>query len=260
MLRQIVINNERVHSVVHEPLAHRGAGKRREVLICRRVRRRRGNNCRIRHRAFAFENIESPRDVGILLSDCDVNAIKRPIILVALFFGGLVQARLTDDCVDGDSRFSGRAITDNEFALSAADWNHRVERHDPGLDRLADAAALDHAGRNLFERIRRFTLDRSFVVERLSEGIDDAAEKAFANRNLEKFSRSLHFVAFGNFRGFAEQNRTDLCLFEVQCETENTVRELDHLVEHHVAQAFDASDAIAGFADDADVALGCRCF
>ena len=47
----------------------------------------------------------------------------------------------------------------------------------------------------------------------------------------------------------------DFGFLEVQREAEDAARELDHLVEHDVAQAFDAGDAVADFAHDADVAL-----
>ena len=61
-------------------------------------------------------------------------------------------------------------------------------------------------------------------------------------------------------RVVAEQNCADFSFFEVQRKTEDSVRKFDHLVEHDVAQAFDARDAVAGFADDADVAFGGRGF
>ena len=35
---------------------------------------------------------------------------------------------LVDNGVDGDSRFSNLAVTDDEFALAAANWNHGVNR------------------------------------------------------------------------------------------------------------------------------------
>src|SRR5205807_6482743 len=57
-----------------------------------------------------------------------------------------------------------------------------------------------------------------------------------------------------------EQNRADFGFFQVQGDPEHAVRKFDHLVEHHVAQAFDACDAIAAFTDNADIALRCRCF
>ena len=37
VLGEIVVNDQRIHAVVHEPFAHRRAGERREVLVGGRV-------------------------------------------------------------------------------------------------------------------------------------------------------------------------------------------------------------------------------
>src|ERR1700730_3388351 len=132
----------------------------------------------------------------MLLTDRDLDAIKRPKILIAFLFTSFVQARLADDGVDRDRRFASRAVANDQLALTATNRNHRVDRHDSGLDRLTAALPLDHSRSDFFERIKCFSLDRSFVVQRLTEGVYHATEKRFANRNLEKFSRSLRFVAF----------------------------------------------------------------
>src|SRR5205085_10060669 len=47
---------------------------------------------------------------------------------------------------------------------------------------------------------------------------------------------------------------------EVEGQAKDAARKLDHLVEHDVAQAFDAGHAVAGFADNADVAFARRGF
>ena len=138
MLGQIVVDDQRVHAVVHEPLAHRRAGKRRQVLVGGRIGRRRRDDDGVGHRAGFFEHRDDPRDRGLLLADRDVDAVERTIVLVAGRFGRFVQPRLADDRVDADGRLAGRAVADDQLALAAADRNHRVDRHDAGLHRLAD--------------------------------------------------------------------------------------------------------------------------
>jgi hypothetical protein len=71
-------------------------------------------------------------------------------------FGGLVDARLVDDRVHADGRLAGGTVADDQFALAAANRNHRVNRHDAGLHRLADGFAFDDAGRDFFDRIKAF--------------------------------------------------------------------------------------------------------
>ncbi len=66
----------------------------------------------------------------------------------------------------------------------------------------------------------------------------------------------LDLRAFHDVLVVAEQDRADLGFFEVEREADDAVRELDGLVEHHVAQALDAGHAVTDLAHDADVALG----
>ena len=67
---------------------------------------------------------------------------------------------------------------------------------------------------------------------------------------------ALDFVAFFELRVVAEDDGADFGFFEVQREAGDAVAEVEHLVQHHVAEAFDLGDAVADFADDADVLLG----
>ena len=88
----------------------------------------------------------------------------------------------------------------------------------------------------------------------------DATEQSFADWHLEQLACGLGLVAFHDLCRIAEQNRADFGLFEIERQAEHAARKLDHLVQHDVAEPFDARDAVAGFADNADVALARRGF
>ena len=203
---------------------------------------------------------ERARHVGIFLTDRDVDTVKRPIILIALVLSCLVQTGLADDRVDGDGSFAGCAIADDQLALAATDRNHRVNGHEAGLHRLIDAAALDDARCNCFQRIKCFGFDRSLVIERLAECVYHTAQKRLADGNRQESASCFSFVAFGNQRVVAHQNGAHFSFFKIERETVNAVGKFDHLVKHHVAQTLDARHAVAGFAHNADVALGRGCF
>ena len=138
VLGKIVVNDQRVHAVVHEPLAHRRAGKRREILVGGRIGRGGHDDNRVRHRAGLVQHGDDARHVRLFLADGDVNAIQRAIILVSGLLRREVDAAPVDDGVDADGRLARRTVADDQFALAAADRNHRVNRHDAGLHRLAD--------------------------------------------------------------------------------------------------------------------------
>ena len=91
VLGEIVVNDQRVHAVVHEPFAHRRAGERREVLVRRGIGRRRHDDDRVRHRAGFFEHGDDARDLRLLLADRDVDAVERTEILVACGLCGPVE-------------------------------------------------------------------------------------------------------------------------------------------------------------------------
>ena len=133
---------------------------------------------------------------------------------------------------------SRRAIADDQLALAAADRNHRVDGHDPGLHRLADGPALDDPGRELLDRIGDAAVDRPLAVERLAERVDDAAEQPFADRHLEQLAgRRGPRRLPASLRVVAEDDDADLGLVEVQRQAGDAVAEVEHLVQHHVGQS-----------------------
>ena len=215
---------------------------------------------RVGHRAGLLEHRDDAGDRGLLLADRDVDRVERPVARVAGGLGGAVEPRLADDRVDADRRLAGRSIADDQLALAAADRDHRVDRHDAGLDRLPDRTAADDPGRQLLDRIRHRARDRALAVERLAERVDDASEQALADRHLQQPPGRADFVAFLQLRVVAEDDDADLGLVEVQRQAGDAAAEVEHLVEHRVGETLDPGDAVADLADDADSLPGRRRF
>ena len=53
----------------------------------------------------------------------------------------------------------------------------------------------------------------------------------------------------------AENDRANFGFFEVECEADDAVAEVQHLVGHAVGQSLDLRDTVGTFADDADILL-----
>src|SRR5439155_26254908 len=98
------------------------------------------------------------RDLRLLLADRHVDAQE-------------VAALLVDDRVDGEGRFAGLPVADDQLALAAADRDHRVERLDPGLHRRVYRLPEDDAGRDALRDPRRRRTDGPFAVDGLPEAI-----------------------------------------------------------------------------------------
>ena len=98
--------------------------------------------------------------------------------------------------------------------------------------------------------------DRPFIVDRLAERVDDAADHGIADRNAHDASGALYLVAFLDFGVFAEQHRADLIFFEVHGDAGHAVRERQKFAGHDVVESIDTRDAVAQGDDGARLVHG----
>src|SRR5690606_31979851 len=175
-----------------------------------------------------------------LLADRDVDALDAGTALV-------------DDRVDRNGGLARLAVADDQLALAAADRHHRVDGLEPGLHRLVDGFSRDDAGRDFLDRRRLRGFDRALAVDRLAQGIHDAAEQRFADRHFENAARRLDGVAFGDVLVVSEHDRADRILLEVQRQSERVLGELEHFAVACVGEPVNAHDAVGHADDGADV-------
>src|SRR5205807_7220233 len=120
-----------------------------------------------------------------LLADRDVEAVH-------------VLAPLIQDRVDRDRGLARLAVADDELALAAADVRHRVDRLDPGLERLLHRLPVDDARRLELERAPLVRLDRPAAVERVPERVDDAAQERLADGDARHAPRAADGLALAD--------------------------------------------------------------
>ena len=70
-------------------------------------------------------------------------------------------------------------------ALAAADGEHGVDRAHAGVERLADRVAVHRVDRPAQHRLEARVADRAAAVDRRAVRIDDAAEQAVADRQVQ---------------------------------------------------------------------------
>src|SRR4029078_3728265 len=99
-----------------------------------------------------------------------------------------------------------------ELAWPRSNRNHRVNRHDTGLHRLTDAAALDHPGGNLLQRIKGFRFDFALAIERFREGVDHTTEQPLPDGDGEQATSRFCLIAFRYLGGVIEENSAHLGL------------------------------------------------
>ena len=240
VLRQVVVDDQRVAGAVAEELAERARRVRADVEQRRGVGRGGRDDDRVAHRVGFFERPHDLRHRGLLLADRVVDADDARVLLV-------------QDGVDGDGGLARLPVADDQLALTAADRHHRVDGLEAGLERLVHALPIDDAGRQALDGRELLRRDRALAVDRLAERVDDAAEQFVADRHRDDAAGALDQVAFLDVPELAQQHGADAFLLEVERDAEHAVRKLEHLARHRVLDAVHAGDAVADRHDAADL-------
>ena len=170
MLGKVIIDDQRIAPVLHELFANGAAGIRSDILQRSRLIRGSNHHDGMCHGAVLFQDADGAGHGGFFLPDGNIDADQ-------------VLAFLIDDRVNGDGRFAGLAVADDEFALAAPDGDHRINGLDAGLDRGIHILAFDHASGDAFDGTVIRELDRPFAVDRFAQGIDHPADQPIANRD-----------------------------------------------------------------------------
>src|SRR3984893_12858118 len=239
LLGEVVIDDDRVHAVVAEILAHGAAGERRQELHRLRIGGGGGHDDRVVERALLLQH---PDELGYgraLLPDRDIDAIELDLLVA-----GGVEGFLVEEGIERDRGLAGLAVADDELALAAADRDQGVDRLEAGRHRLVHGFAWDDAGR-LHVHALAPAHDRALVVDRIAERIDDAAEQALADRYVHDGAGALDDLAFLDLAVLAEDDDADIVGFEIERHAAYAVLELDHLAGLHIVEAVDARNAVA---------------
>ena len=103
-----------------------------------------------------FEFAHHIGDSRSFLPDADVDAFN-------------VGTLLVDDRIDGQRRFTGLAVTDNQPALSTTNRDHRVDGLQTSLHRLIYRLALNNPRCNTLDWHKIFGFYRTLTVNRLTQ-------------------------------------------------------------------------------------------
>src|SRR3979411_1237767 len=240
LFRQIVVDDDGMHAIVAEVFAHGAAGERRDVLHRRRIGRGGCDGDRTFQRALLFQHLDELRHGRALLADRDINAIQLDLLV-----GLRVERLLVEDGVERDRGLAGLAVTDDQFALAAADRDQRVDRLETGRHRLVDRFARNDAGRLDVDAHPLVGLDPAPAVDRIAERIDDPAEQALADGSIDDGAGALDGLTFLDLAVGAENHDADVVGFEIERHAAGAVLELDHLAGLDIVEAVDAGNAVA---------------
>ena len=232
VLGQIVVNNQRIAAVIHELFRHGAARVGRDVLHRRGIGRGCGHDGGVLHRAVFLQRLLHGGDGGSLLADGNINADHAGVLLV-------------DDGIHRNRGFAGLAVTDNQFALTAADRNHGVHGDITGLQGRIDRAALDDGRGFRFHRAVALGADGLLAVNGAAQRVHHAAEQSLAHGNGDDSSGALDVAALLDAAGLIQQDNTDVVAFQVECNAELIALKAEQFVVAAAGKTGNVRNAVA---------------
>src|SRR5579859_2538368 len=232
VLGQVIIDDKRVASRLHELFTHRAARVGRDVFERRGVGCARYHDDGMLHRALFFQNGLCARYGRVLLTNSHVDADQ-------------VFALLVDDGVDSYRRLTRLAVADQQFALAAPDGDHAVNGFDTGLHRGVHRLARNHARSHALDGARLIRNDRPFIVDWLAQWVNHAANQRVTNGNRDHAARRAHFVVFTNMCIIAQDGAAHRFLFEVKGHAHDPgAGKFYQFQILHILQTVDARDTV----------------
>jgi hypothetical protein len=175
----------------------------------------------------------------LFLANSDVDAVE-----FLGFIRTVVETLLIENGVEGDSGFTGLTITNDQFSLTAAYWDERVDGFQTSLHRLVYGLSGNNTWSFDVNASTFFTRNGSLTIKGITEWIDDTSEKFWAYWYIDNSTGTTNNIAFLNFSIVTEHYDTNIIRFQVQSHTLNTAVEFDHLFSLDVLETMDARNTV----------------
>ncbi len=238
LLREVVVDDQRIAARVAEILADGSTGERSVELHCCGVGGGGGHNNGVGHSALLLKVLHQVGNRRALLSASHINAVYRVT--------GVVEILLVDDSIDGDGGLARLTVAYDKLTLAPSDGNHRVDSLDACLQRLLDRLAEDDAGSLALDgHIEQLALDGTLAVDRFADGVDDAAHKLLANLDRGDAFGALHRVALVDGVAIGKHHHTHVVLLKVLHDALLAGGKLYKLTALGVVQTINTRNAVA---------------
>jgi len=156
----------------------------------------------------------------------------------------LEDSLLVDDGVDSDGGLAGLSITNDELTLSTANRHERVDSLEASLHRLVHGFPRDNARRLQLNSGTLGGVNGTLTIDRVTEGINDAAEKFVTDGHIDDRAGPLDDIAFLDLSIVTENDNTDVVSLQVESHTLGARLELNHLTGLDLGETEDSGDTV----------------
>ncbi len=152
---------------------------------------------------------------------------------------------MINDRVDGNRRFTGLSVTNDQFTLTAANGYHRINRLDTCLQGFLHRFTKNHTRGFPFQRhFKTFPRYRSFTIDGFTQCIDYTTNHSFTNFNGSDLAGAFHFRTFLDSAGLSHQYYTHIIFLKVQCNSTNATFKFHQFTITNIAQPIHTGNAI----------------
>ena len=239
LLGEIVIDDESVLAVVTEVLADSAGGVRSEELKRSRVGGSGGNDDGVVHGLVLLERTHNVGDGGSLLADGSVDAVELlgNITLVEVLL-------LVDDGIDSNGGLASASIANDQLTLASADGHEGVDALEASLHGLVHGLSGDDAGSLELNTLTVVAADGAEAIDGVTERVDDTAEQALTNGDIDDGAGSLDDIALLDLSIVTKDDNTNVVSLEVEGHTLGARGEFNHLTGLDLHETEDSRDTI----------------
>ena len=194
LLGEIVVDDESVLSVITEVLTDGASRVRSQELEGSGIGGGSSDDNRVFHAISVVEKAHNVGNSGSLLSNGDVDAVKRLGVVTSLEDGLLVN-----NSVDGDSGLTGLSITNDQFTLASANGHERVDRLETSLHRFVHGFSRNNTWGFQLDSSTFVSDDRASAINGVTKRVNNSAEHTLSNGDINDRSCSLDNITFLDF-------------------------------------------------------------
>jgi hypothetical protein len=214
LLGQIVIDDQRVTTVVTEPFTNSSTRERSKVLKRSGFGSGGSNNDGVLEGIVALKGADELSNSGTLLTNSNVDTVQ----LLGFIRTG-VPVLLVKDGVESDSSLTSLTITNNQLTLTTTDGNHGVDRLDTSLHRFANGVTGQNTGSLDLDTGTANAVERTLTINGVTKGIDNTTKKTGTDGNVNNSTSTLDGITFLNQTIVTEDDNTDVIGFQVKGHT-----------------------------------------
>mmetsp|Transcript_8630 Transcript_8630/g.10112 ORF Transcript_8630/g.10112 Transcript_8630/m.10112 type:complete len:544 (-) Transcript_8630:157-1788(-) len=239
LLGQIVVDDEGVLAVVTEELADGTAGVGGQELEGGGFGGSGSDDNGVLHAVSILEQADDVGNGGALLADSDVDAVEGLGVVT-----GLEDSLLVDDGVDSDGGLAGLSVTNDKLTLASTNGHEGVHRLQASLHGLMHGFPGDDARGLQLDSGTLVIVDGALSVNGVTERVDDSAEEALADGDINDGASSLDDITFLDLSIGTKDDNTDVVSLQVESHTLDARLELDHLTGLDLGETEDSGDTI----------------